>query len=510
MPPTIELVGRGPITLEEALIAEKNIVNLASYRSAHDLFDQELWGQRDSIQTLVKRHLALGSQSMCIVLPPEHWTRGGFNVCVLVEVQCGNVSKKVTFRCPMPHKVAEARYPGSAHEKLSTEVGAYIWVEENCPEIRSPHLFGFGTSDGRHFTHTDHMSFFTRLARQFWRHVYRVLQRPLLSKYIRHRLPCQMSSAYMILEWLGPDTGQMLSTTFHTYRDNKDYRARLFRGMSRTMLSLARIPQQRIGSFQFHDDGTITLTNRPLSCSTMILENDGAPRTMQRDETLSCTDAYASDLLTFHDRRFLSQPHAAHDESDCRAQMAAKALLRVESHNHIRRELRDGPFVLQLTDFHASNILVDEQWNITGLIDLEWICALPAEMLSVPYWLTGCSIDGIEDEKYDQYDEVRREFMEIFTEEEEAAQGRTQHGISLSNIMRDMWDSKGVWFWHCLSSINAMYFLPESHLLPPDFLTLEAESIVSRLWCRDSEDVVRRKIADKQAYDDELRKLFGS
>ncbi|KAG7146782.1 hypothetical protein HYQ46_004410 [Verticillium longisporum] len=58
----------------------------------------------------------------------------------------------------------------------------------------------------------------------------------------------------------------------------------------------------------------------------------------------------------------------------------------------------------QLTDFHASNILVDKLWNVTGLIDLEWICALPLEMLDVPYWLTGCAIDQIKGEKLEHFD----------------------------------------------------------------------------------------------------------
>ncbi|KAJ0127283.1 Uncharacterized protein HZ326_29615 [Fusarium oxysporum f. sp. albedinis] len=51
---------------------------------------------------------------------------------------------------------------------------------------------------------------------------------------------------------------------------------------------------------------------------------------------------------------------------------------------------------LQFTDLHASNIFVDEEWNVTCFVDLEWISALPVEMLAVPYWLTGCKIDEIE------------------------------------------------------------------------------------------------------------------
>lgn len=312
----------------------------------------------------------------------------------------------------------------------------------------------------------------------------------------------------MLLEYLGPETGQMLSDTFHLHREDKAQRQRLFRGISRILLSLARIPQSRIGSFEFHSSGVITLTNRPLSCSVMILENDGVARTIPRNVTFSCTDAFVSDMLTFHDQRFLSQPNAVYSEDDCRGQMAVKTLLRVLSHVHIDRELRNGPFFLQLTDFHASNILVDKDWNVTGLIDLEWICALPAEMLDVPYWLTGCAVDEIKDEKFDQFDEVRQEFMNVFEEEEQTTQRKIQHRITLSETMQNMWESKGVWFWHCISSVNAMYFLLEAHLYPPSLFSLEAESFLSRFWCRDSDQVVRQKMADKQSYDDELRQLF--
>lgn len=314
----------------------------------------------------------------------------------------------------------------------------------------------------------------------------------------------------MVLEHLGDETGQMLSDSFDANREDEALRRRLFRGISRILLSLARVPQAQIGSFQFHNDGAITLTNRPLFCSMMILENDGATRTIQKNDTYSCTDAFVSDALTFHDRRFLSQPNAIYSEGDCCGQMAVKTLLRVLSHVHIKRELRNGPFLLQLTDFHASNILVDKEWNVTGLIDLEWICALPSEMLDVPYWLTGCAIDQIQGEKLEQFDQVRKEFMRIFEEEEQAQKTKRGHDITISQVMKDMWESKGVWFWHCVSSVNAMYFVLETHLYPPGSLSLEADRFVSRFWSRNSEDVIRKKLADRQSYEDELRNLFGN
>lgn len=43
-----------------------------------------------------------------------------------------------------------------------------------------------------------------------------------------------------------------------------------------------------------------------------------------------------------------------------------------------------GPFILQFTDLHASNIFVGADWNITGIIDLDFICSLPHDMLCMP------------------------------------------------------------------------------------------------------------------------------
>lgn len=310
----------------------------------------------------------------------------------------------------------------------------------------------------------------------------------------------------MLMEHIGSDTVQMLSNTLDKHRADPERRQRLFHGLARIMLSLARIPQSRIGSFQFHNDGTVALTNRYLSCSLAIMENDGTPRSIQRDDLHSCTDSFVSDLLTFHHDRFLAQPNATFSESDCRGQMAVMTLMRATSHRYIKREYRRGPYLLTLTDVNPSNIFVDHDWNVKGLIDLEWICALPVEMLDVPYWLTGCSIEEIQGEEYDKYDKVRREFMGILEKEEHEA--TMEHDISVSRTMEEMWDSKGVWFWHCLTSVDAMNFLLEDHLCPPGCLSSEVERAVSEFWCDDAGHVVERKLADKAKYDELLKSRF--
>lgn len=275
------------------------------------------------------------------------------------------------------------------------------------------------------------------------------------------------------------------------------------------MLSLARIPQPQIGSFRFHNNGTITLTNRPLHCAIMILENDGTPRTVQTSDTYPSTEAFVADMLHFHDQRFLSHPNAVYDDKDCRGEMAAKVMLRALSHRYIRRDLRNGPFLLQLSDLHPSNIFVDDEWNIQCLIDLEWACALPGEMLAVPYWLTGRAIDGIRKD-YTEFNSVQAEFMGVFEEEERNF--TVEHRLSLTEIIRQSWESGGVWFWHSIMSTNATYPLFTHHICPrfsPKRLLFREEELLSRFWSEDAAEVVKTKVEEHQQYKGELERLFN-
>lgn len=67
-------------------------------------------------------------------------------------------------------------------------------------------------------------------------------------------------------------------------------------------------------------------------------------------------------------------------------------------------------FIYTLTDVHASNILVDENWNVKYIIDLEWACSQPIEMIHPPLWFGGSTIDGID---LEFFTELHGEFMDI-------------------------------------------------------------------------------------------------
>jgi hypothetical protein len=109
------------------------------------------------------------------------------------------------------------------------------------------------------------------------------LQQPTLSRYVHHssREQC-LDTGYIVIGYIKPENGEPLSKSWENDLHDSE---NLFRGLARIYLSLARAPMPRVGSLQFQDDGTLTLTNRPLSCCIIILENNGAERVIGKDET---------------------------------------------------------------------------------------------------------------------------------------------------------------------------------------------------------------------------------
>ena len=154
---TTVLLGRRPITLKSALNKDENIIRELAYAAAAVDLSKTLWDNRDTISGLVKHHLGLDAACRCAVAPPNRWIQGSFNICIPVRVSSGPQSgartssapadeQTLIFRCAMPHKIAQ----GAVDEKLSCEVGTYAWMQSHCPEVRIPHLYGFGFSDHRH------------------------------------------------------------------------------------------------------------------------------------------------------------------------------------------------------------------------------------------------------------------------------------------------------------------------------------------------------------------------
>lgn len=302
----------------------------------------------------------------------------------------------------------------------------------------------------------------------------------------------------------------MLSATLKEYRKTDQNRMQnLCRGISRIMLSLASKAQPHIGSLRFNDDASITLATRPLFCAVSILESEGAPRVLNR--TYATSRSFVDDMLDFREAAFRAQPNAVHDEDDCLLQMFHFTLLR-----YLKGSLVDcnseGPFVLQLTDVNSSNFFVDDEWNVVGLIDLEFVCALPPSMIDMPYWLSMDYIDDVSDH-IEAFSRSQKAFTEILREEEQTF--THERGVRLASSMQEAWTSDSYWFYHCLTSINAIPYCVEEHLYKKLRFSpsLEEERVVaktmSKFWPPDSKAIVEQKLRDRAAYDNEMARHFG-
>ncbi|GAB1200703.1 hypothetical protein APSETT444_010079 [Aspergillus pseudonomiae] len=239
------------------------------------------------------------------------------------------------------------------------------------------------------------------------------------------------------MDHVGSTDAMMLSESWDKLRHDQKRSTNLFRGLSQIILSLAQSPFDRIGSLTIDNQGFIKHTNRPLTLRLHHLENESVPTNMDRDLTYSTSDSYFMDLLSYHDSRLRHAPNSIRDKADGEAQLSTLTIMRALLPHFSCRDYRRGPFIMTLTDLHQSNLFVDSDWNIKSLVDLEWTCSLPVEMLHLPYWLTSRGVDQLYNgEHLDAFSKVHAEFMNVFEEEEQVHARAGNKTSGLTSIMR--------------------------------------------------------------------------
>ena len=180
-------------------------------------------------------------------------------------------------------------------------------------------------------------------------------------------------------------------------------------------------------------------------------------------------------------------------------------------HCFTRPEFRDGPFCYTLTDTHRSNIFVDDQWNILNIIDLEWACSQPVEMQLPPYWLTSQAFDGFKDpESVAELDTLLREYFHIYAEEEKTRNGT----VYQAPIMQNVWETGSFWYFQAVKVPKGMYRVFNSNIQPLFNKEHRDESIFDEVfwwyWGVTVQEVIRKKIKDKDDYATQLKQAFGA
>ncbi|KAK2865300.1 hypothetical protein FQN49_003716 [Arthroderma sp. PD_2] len=512
-PDTLPLL-RGTITLEAALEEEDNVLLDLSYPEKRIDFFVWFYSRSKEIEDLVSFHLGLSPPEKCRVSAVNEWLHGSFNVCIPVYIDNRTKSpgKRVLVRFPLPYKIGEPAYPGNADEKLRCEAATYIWMQENCPDIPIPQLWGFGFADGQTFTKPENVHWTTRLIWYLQRQVSRIFRYPPTCHYIIRDRKNILGNGYLLMEYIDDPGVEMLSRSWDEQRHDDDKRRTLFKELSRIMLSLSRIPLHCIGSWTLDSKGSIHLTNRPLTLRLHQFENEGIPTNIDRGTTYTTADSYYRDVLAYHDNRIRYQPNSIIDEKDGRAQMANLAIMRIALSALTRRDLCRGPFFFQLTDLHQSNMFVDKDWHIKYLIDLEWACSLPVEYLCPPWWLTGRFADEITGEHLDSFHKAYQEFTDIFGEEEKGFGPNNDVELYRTSIMRRGLRTGTFWYLQALDSPKGLFNIFRDHIqqsfTSSHRTTLEFPNIVSKYWAVDADEVIETKLKDKAVYEDKIRRLF--
>jgi len=256
------------------------------------------------------------------------------------------------------------------------------------------------------------------------------------------------------------------------------------------------------------------LSNRPLSMELQELENEKIPTELSRDDTYSRVGSYVIDILGTHDSRLRNQPNAVNSLPDCGYQMSALATMRTVAPLFFRKDFNRGPFVFTLTDLHQSNIFVDDKWHITCLVDLEWGCSRPIEMVQPPYWLTNQGVDTIDAEEYDK---LRKELLTIMsteeTEKSSSILSKDAGGapIRLSEIMEQTWAAGTFWYALAQSSPTGLFALFYNHIQPllSKHNVEEIGEIMPFYWVKGAGKFVGRKLNDKKKYDSELQEALA-
>lgn len=299
----------------------------------------------------------------------------------------------------------------------------------------------------------------------------------------------------------------MLSNTWNDKRADERLRSNLFRGLSKIMLSMSRIALPKIGSFIIDDDGFLRLVNRPLTQEFQALENESIPVDIPRSQPFFSVDSYVNGLLSYHDSRLQHQPNAVNGYGDCASQITALTLMRTIRPHFFSPSLNHGPFVFCLTDLHNSNIFVDEDWNVTCVVDLEWAASLPIEFMHTPHWLSAQSVDQIDTEAYNL---LREEFMGIFEDEEEKQPA--VYDLRRTDIMRTGWEVGTFWYNFALMSPTGLHSLFYGRIQPLYSEThgedVQVFLIICTYWMRQPSPFINGKVSDKEAYDEELRSEF--
>lgn len=223
------------------------------------------------------------------------------------------------------------------------------------------------------------------------------------------------------------------------------------------LLQLNKISLPWIGSLEQNEDFTYEVAHQPLSIHMNKLVRLGTlPRSKLPDVTFESSLSYFSALAELHVEHLTHQRNDAVDSAtNCwRKYVARQLLCRLSKDRQLTVSTSNndtGPFKLWCDDLQPSNVLLNVDLQIVGVIDWEFTYASLAEFSSaLPWWLLleqpEYWPDGIE-AWTEVYEHRLQTFLKVLIEHEDDLifSGRLEEEQRLSQLMWESWRSRDFW-----------------------------------------------------------------
>lgn len=291
----------------------------------------------------------------------------------------------------------------------------------------------------------------------------------------------------------------------------------LYSQLADILLQLSKLTFPRIGSLEQIDDIAWSATRRPLSIHLNELVRLGTlPRSKLLKTTYDTSSSYFEALAQLHIDHLVHQRNdAVHSAIDCRRKFVARKLFqRLAQERKLTSSTHDaGPFKLWCDDFRPSNVLVNANLQIVGVVDWEFTYAAPVEFsTSPPWWLLLEQPEYWPDGGIEMwaraFEKRLRTFLKVLVEREDFAirAGRLTEDQRLSGPMRQSWETGDFWityaarknfafdavFWQ---SIDSRFFGPGTEM---EDRWRDRLGLLSDQERKDMESLVTRKLQEME------------
>lgn len=225
--------------------------------------------------------------------------------------------------------------------------------------------------------------------------------------------------------------------------------------MADVLLELWNLDFDSIGGLSMDEvtEASWTVSKRQLTLDMNELIRACGLEDCVPDRTYTSSTDYTHVSYRLQWKNLRQQRNSVYSPADCRQKYTCRHLMQaIAPHFISRRNNNDnyGPFKLFGGDFCPSNVLVDDDLNITAVIDWEFCYAAPAQLAgSLPWWL-------LLRHPSDMLSDVgERGFLELYTPKaelfiqavrEREAEADLDVSDRLSTRMRESLETRAAWF----------------------------------------------------------------